>query len=63
MEPEKLSDEPLDLVSYHRVSCFATDSDPEPRNAQPILSVNNREVRCLLSSARPIYFDKVPGVQ
>jgi hypothetical protein len=63
MEPEKLSDEPLDLVSCHRVSCFATDGDPEPRHAQPVLGVNDRKVRRLLFPARPIYFDKVRRVQ
>ena len=30
VEPKKFPDEPLDLVSYHRVSCSPTDGDPKP---------------------------------
>ena len=63
MEPEKLSDEPLDPVPCHRVSCFSTGGDPEPRNAHPILGINKRKVRCLHSPAPPICFDKIPRVQ
>jgi hypothetical protein len=33
VEPEKLSDKPLDPVPCHRVSCLATGGDPKPQYA------------------------------
>ena len=37
IEPEKLSDQPFDSIPFYRITCFLANSNPQSRDALPVL--------------------------
>ncbi len=44
---EKFSDQPLNPISFNRVSRFLGNRDPQPRGALPVLRINQGKVFCV----------------
>ncbi len=47
VESEKLFDQPFDSISFDCIACFLADSDPQSRDALPVLLYNKGKVFCV----------------
>lgn len=62
VEPEEFSNQALDPVPFDRVSCLFAYTDPQSRNAQPVLLENDSKMPRMKAFPRSVYIDKISAI-